>query len=73
MESVLIGKINRLIGAYENGAVEARFRIGSVPCRAVDALATQIVEHAGYPGHEVKVCGQLSGKILDISTFELVT
>lgn len=72
MESVLVGKITRLAGAYEDGVVVIRFRIGSVPCRATGALANQLAEHAGYMGHEIKVSGHLSGRVLDISTLELV-
>lgn len=72
METLLVGKINRLAGAYENGAIIIRFRIGSVACRAVGELASRLAEHAGYPGHEIRVAGQLSGRVLDISTLDLV-
>jgi hypothetical protein len=74
---LVIGKISRLAGGMETTGAACQFRIGGMQCRASTTLAEQIVARRGYPGHEVRVTGQLQfegprKKVLAIETLELV-
>jgi hypothetical protein len=75
--TLLVGRISRVEGVpAPGGAAACKFRLGNVRCRANAALAEQIVARQGFPGHSVKVEGELSGagsaQTLDVVNVDLI-